>query len=349
MYAAINGEYSDPVSDKISRTTKESSDIALSFTRQGRQISSSLGFSHSLFLVSMKNNLQEQLRWLEEEYDFENDPLILVAKENLSKLYSIPSHCSSHNFLRNRGEDILIKARETPVIPAPRNIPSLDKDDFEEFQVKEKMPLPAAPPSSPRQNTFELGSFDLSDGFFETDALTHFIPRLSINGKSDGSRLKDAIEFEEDTSMDEIEQDEIQGNFECHPESDPFEPFQSNHRINKRDDVQIREPRMNTRETSGSVETRPAASPALPVVPIPAPFEVSPPFEYTNTEKDLEIRGDSSLMKELLSEKTRISIEICDLMEQLDNVHDDSSSTHITSMLSELRSKRYVHFVLSCY
>lgn len=319
----------------------------LNFTGKGANFLVPWILYHSPSLVRMKNNLQEQLRWLEEEYDFQNDPLILVAKENLAKLYCIPSHYHSQNFTRNRGEDISIKAKETPMISAPRSISSIDKEELKEFQVEENLqPHPAPPPSSPKQNTFELGSFDLSDGFFETDALTHFIPRLSINGKSDGSRLKEAIEFEEDPSMDDIDQEAMQDNFESHPESDPFEPFQLNHRINKRDDVQIRKPCMSTTENSGSVETRPAASPVLPVLQIPAPIEVSPPLEYSNTERNLEIREVSSLMKELQSEKTRISIEICDLMEQLDNVHDDSSSSHITSMLSELRRKRYEYFVL---
>lgn len=37
----------------------------------------------------MKNNLQEQIRWLKEEYRLEEDPLIVLARQNGQKLYHI--------------------------------------------------------------------------------------------------------------------------------------------------------------------------------------------------------------------------------------------------------------------
>lgn len=250
----------------------------------------------------------------------------------------------NHFISRGRGEDI-----KSETIDPVKSVPSFrqnsvddiefpTEDNFDNFPIDETT---GSNPASQSSHSFELGSFDLSDGFFETDALTHFIPRLSVNGKSatnERSRLKEIVEFEGDVLMEHGEEGATENNCEDHPESDPFEPFRPNHRISQRENSQIRNSCMNSSAVLKQIEPQ-TKVPA--VVPTSTLSLQAPPFPNCNRINKTEtISGNSYLMKDLQAEKTRISIEICDLMEQLDTAYDEMSSSHITMKLSELRSKR---------
>jgi len=37
----------------------------------------------------MITNLDKHLKWIKEEYDFDQDPVIVLSRENLGKLYGL--------------------------------------------------------------------------------------------------------------------------------------------------------------------------------------------------------------------------------------------------------------------
>lgn len=258
----------------------------------------------------MKTNAEQHWNWLKNAYSFDNDPVIIAAKTNAAN-----PHLNA------------------PLISETINRDSFNHHNATKYTSIENHTRARNSGSPPEIDDFD--DFDISEGFFEAEPVASFLPPVpsALRENTVGEELNfDDYNF--DSTIDDI----VGGMPES--DSDPFEPSSraasSSALFPKRDecmdnrDMEKSSTRINSRveqivEEASSQETVDLSEDDPEPVPYVAPI--------TQDEYD-------SRMKDMMAQKTKVSMDICDLMEQLDNATNDAESAEISSRLRALRAER---------
>ncbi len=295
----------------------------------------------------MKTNLDEQLKWLRTEYVFNSDPIIIEAKDNLSKLYRNSIETKINNIYRQRGEPIgqrSSKAAETRVnglvddfVPV-----SFDPKPIETATSTRNDPEASSTPFTPGKIDriiHELDDINFSEDITD-DLMIDSIAQF--DNKLEKDRVTPIPEESEDEDITEIESDR---EYLVQPDSDPFEPTsyktKSSKPVNSCASACMTTSKCAVDCPSECITERQATA---------FPFDSSlvADITFTGSESEIEYISEREFqlqMKSLLAEKAEVSVEICDLMEQCEE--DPNGNAQIR--LTELRKKRCWQCYLMSY
>lgn len=267
----------------------------------------------------MKNNLQEQLQWLQNEYYFEKDPVIVRAKQ--AAQIGFQSTTDSKN---ETGKPVNYSSNAYSSLQANRqtklnHIPDiLGYAHFEEPQksVENANFTPVKGPQS--RDIQDIASdqfYGLSEGFFEVENVGNFLPPATTVSDTKSHILHDI-----DGPM--VANDENPHRHEASEDFGDFEDFM----------LEEEEPVEPLIIQQQYLEPRNSCTPPY----ITAPADNEPTFCNSSSSRAID---QAEQMNQLLQEKTKVSMEICDLMERFDTatgleMHD------LSQKLGELRQRR---------
>jgi hypothetical protein len=300
----------------------------------------------------MKNNLKEQQDWLKSYYNFDEDPVVKSGRENLAKLYPHPSSLFRSNIIsRKNGQPI----EYIDVLPAKAKLIEPSKMEPTSFI--------AAPPVSAQipkdvmdangrfsMSHIDMRNLDFSEGFFEIE--DDLLPTLTLPSKpAPKSGLNEQFEVVDLSS--EPDNDEIRDkDEEMAYDEDAFEAVSSS--FLKLEPVvenicsltsQIA-PAVNHAEMKEKQQHAPISPSALSLGKATifsasdlSTILTSPPKPISDVPAgSADILYDHQ-MKALMAEKTRLSMEICDVMEQHE-MANDFDAEQLSQRLSQLRKQR---------
>lgn len=259
----------------------------------------------------MKNNLQDHLNWLQNEYCFEMDPVIVKAKDALRNGFpptvdchreAIKAPISNHysaNIYSTKAQGLDAECRDQIYKETEMAQGTGEEDNFNYCHSIDK------PEGAPVTDDHGLG---LSEGFFEGDNIGDFLEpefgnEISAFEMPEGDDLNMDITEEPGVAFEEDDK--------AFAEFNDFEPD-------------------SFRRSNTAFEN--SCTPPAEVDPLEIRHQLVGGRDSSSSDPTEE-------MKQLLQEKTNVSMEICDLMERFDTasgieMHD------LSQKLAELRQKR---------
>lgn len=168
---------------------------------------------------------------------------------------------------------------------------------------------------SRRQSLLNYDNFDISEGFFENEGLSSFLAPMEnekINDIDDDFEVKDDF----GDMIENLTEEFSSADFDMTNHQTPYNQTPENiyESINSCDEPSLVQ---GSIELSNIQESRTAI-----------------------TEEEFDQR-----MKALILEKTKLSMEICDVMEQCDAASNEAQAQSLAQKLSELRNQRYILFL----
>jgi len=170
---------------------------------------------------------------------------------------------------------------------------------------------------SRRQSLFNYDNFDISEGFFENEGLSSFLAPMETGNIIDKD---DEFEVKNDFGdmIENLTEEFSSADFDITSHQTPSSqtPEDIYERIYSCDEPGV---------VQGSIE--------LPIIQ---------EYRTAITEEEFDQR-----MKDLILEKTKLSMEICDVMEQCDATSNEVQAQSLAQKLAKLRNQRYLMLIFT--